>query len=126
MPAAARVLPAPPTCCVTPSDASMTMTATSARFIARSARSTESDSGPSLESATLARFRMPAVSISVSFWPLGNVTSVSTASRVVPLMSQTMERSSPQIAFSKLLLPGRQMGNGIWSVGGAGKHQVLS
>ena len=98
----------------------MTMTATSARFIARSARSTDSDSGPSLESATLARLRMPAVSISVSFWPLGSVTSVSTASRVVPLMSQTMERSSPQIAFSKLLLPGRQTGeeegHGQWVV----------
>jgi hypothetical protein len=58
-----------------------------------------------LLSATRARLRMPAVSISVSCCPPGSVTVVSTASRVVPLMSHTMARSSPQMAFSRLLLP---------------------
>lgn len=36
-------------------------------------------------------------------------TLVSTASRVVPLMSHTMERSSPAMAFSRLLLPAVQV-----------------
>jgi hypothetical protein len=38
------------------------------------ARSTEICSGPSLVSATLALLRMPAVSTSLSSWPLGRVT----------------------------------------------------
>mmetsp|Transcript_8771 Transcript_8771/g.26590 ORF Transcript_8771/g.26590 Transcript_8771/m.26590 type:complete len:275 (-) Transcript_8771:644-1468(-) len=91
-------------CCVTPSLASTTMTVTSARRIARNARSTLIGSAPSLVSATRARLRMPAVSIRTNDCPL-MVTSVSTASRVVPLMSHTMERSSPTIALSRLLLP---------------------
>ena len=56
---------------------------------------------------TFVRFRIPAVSISVSFCPLGSVSSVSTASLVVPLMSQTIERSSPHMAFNRLLFPGQ-------------------
>lgn len=62
-----------------------------------------------LLSATRARFLMPAVSISVRSCPPGSVIVVSTASLVVPLMSQTMDRSSPQMAFSRLLLPVRQL-----------------
>ena len=56
---------------------------------------------------TFDRFLIPAVSMSFSLVPEAKVTSVSTASLVVPLMSHTITRSSPQIAFSKLLLPVR-------------------
>mmetsp|Transcript_5813 Transcript_5813/g.12841 ORF Transcript_5813/g.12841 Transcript_5813/m.12841 type:complete len:296 (-) Transcript_5813:708-1595(-) len=92
-------------CCVMPSEPSITITTISARLMALRARSTDSCSAPSLESATLVLLRMPAVSIKVRRCPDGSVTSVSTASRVVPLMSHTMERSSPQMAFNRLLLP---------------------
>lgn len=68
-----------------------------------------------LLSATRARFLMPAVSMSVSCCPPGSVMVVSTASRVVPLMSHTMARSSPQMAFSKLLLPAGNRGSGVES-----------
>eukprot|EP00879_Flechtneria_rotunda_P031602 GHRR01034539.1.p2 GENE.GHRR01034539.1~~GHRR01034539.1.p2 ORF type:complete len:115 (-),score=22.94 GHRR01034539.1:271-615(-) len=51
---------------------------------------------------------MPAVSIRVSCSPVGSVMVVSTASLVVPLMSQTMARSSPQMALRRLLLPAWQ------------------
>mmetsp|Transcript_429 Transcript_429/g.1067 ORF Transcript_429/g.1067 Transcript_429/m.1067 type:complete len:483 (-) Transcript_429:9-1457(-) len=88
-----------------PSDASTMATTTSARRMALRARSTLSASELSALSATLVRFRMPAVSTSFSLAPDAKVTSVSTASRVVPLMSHTITRSSPQIAFSRLLLP---------------------
>lgn len=54
---------------------------------------------------TLLRLRMPAVSMSLSLVPSGRVSSVSMASRVVPLMSHTITRSSPHSAFSRLLLP---------------------
>eukprot|EP00983_Pelagomonas_calceolata_P007981 260459-Pelagomonas_calceolata.AAC.1 len=60
---------------------------------------------------------MPAVSTSFSLAPDAKVTSVSTASRVVPLMSHTITRSSPQIAFSRLLLPAR---SGWWRIDGGG------
>mmetsp|Transcript_27572 Transcript_27572/g.70244 ORF Transcript_27572/g.70244 Transcript_27572/m.70244 type:complete len:340 (+) Transcript_27572:685-1704(+) len=104
-PSAAAISVSRKSCCVMPSDASITATTTSARRMARSARSTLITSAPSLLSATLVLFLMPAVSMSLTLWPPGSVTSVSTASRVVPLMSHTMTRSSPQMALSRLLLP---------------------
>lgn len=52
-------------------------------------------SAPSLESATAVRLRMPAVSISLKARPSGSDTSMSIASRVVPLMGLTMDLSSP-------------------------------
>mmetsp|Transcript_56049 Transcript_56049/g.177614 ORF Transcript_56049/g.177614 Transcript_56049/m.177614 type:complete len:284 (-) Transcript_56049:201-1052(-) len=92
-------------CSVAPMTASRTSTVTSERRMARRALLTLSSSAPSLLFPTLARFRMPAVSISLYTWPSSICTLVSIASIVVPLMALTIERSSPQMALSKLLLP---------------------
>lgn len=65
---------------------------------------------------------------SVALAAAAQLTCVSTASLVVPLMSHTMERSSPQMALSRLLLPaGESMARcqtrclceyGSWTAGG--------
>ena len=92
-------------CSVAPITASTTSAQTSARLIARSARSTDSSSVPFSPLATFARLRMPAVSIRLKRRPSLSVTSVSIASVVVPLALCTMLRTSPARQFSRLLFP---------------------
>lgn len=78
---------------------------TSARLRARIALATDMGSAPSVDEATLARFRKPAVSISFIGVPSGSTISVSTASLVVPDMSLTMARGTPVMAFTREDLP---------------------
>mmetsp|Transcript_8624 Transcript_8624/g.16698 ORF Transcript_8624/g.16698 Transcript_8624/m.16698 type:complete len:247 (-) Transcript_8624:937-1677(-) len=92
----------------TPSWASSTRTATSARFMARSACCTDAPSKPSLfdRAPTLARLRIPAVSTRRNLSPVSSQnTVVSTASRVVPAVELTTARSSPTSALSSEDLP---------------------
>ena len=78
--------------CDAPMVASMTSTATSARSSARRARIVACCSVPR---SVLDGRRSPAVSMKRT-GPSGVSTTVSMASRVVPGMSCTMERSSPE------------------------------
>ena len=75
---------------------------TSQRLMALMARPTDSGSAPSGEEATEVRRLMPAVSTSVKREPSGATSSVSTASRVVPLTGLTMARCSPVCAWAGL------------------------
>mmetsp|Transcript_10314 Transcript_10314/g.25325 ORF Transcript_10314/g.25325 Transcript_10314/m.25325 type:complete len:219 (+) Transcript_10314:679-1335(+) len=92
-------------CCDGPSEASITNTTMSARFIAWSARPTARLSGTSFPYATAVRLRIPAVSMRVYLVPSAPVTSESMVSRVVPLWSLTMARASPASWFRRLLFP---------------------
>mmetsp|Transcript_13464 Transcript_13464/g.39082 ORF Transcript_13464/g.39082 Transcript_13464/m.39082 type:complete len:349 (-) Transcript_13464:382-1428(-) len=111
LPSAATYSESLKSCWVTPSDASMTSTATSARRTAWNARSTDSGSAPSFPDAIEALFRTPAVSMSLKQRPSGIWISVSIASRVVPAIELTMDRSFPTNEFSNELFPtfGRPM-----------------
>jgi len=86
---------------VMPSTASIINKATSQRSMARMERTTLNFSTPG---STLPRRRMPAVSINVIGIPSYSIF-VSTASRVVPGILLTMERSSPTRRLSKLDFP---------------------
>src|SRR6202795_3748961 len=88
-------------CDVTPSDASITRTATSQRSRLLSAMTTASFSRTSV---TRPLRRMPAVSMS-RYRRSRNVSGVSTASRVVPGASCTSTRSSPRTALTSEDLP---------------------
>jgi len=58
-----------------------------------------------MKAYTCARLRMPAVSTSTKRCPSSSLKSVSMASRVVPLILDTMVRSRPTMEFTSELLP---------------------
>ena len=59
----------------------------------------------SVDSKTRPFLRIPAVSIILKMVPSSSVKLVSMASRVVPATFDTITRSSPNIAFTKLDFP---------------------